>query len=180
MPDLRHMSPADAIRWAKDVSGLTAEEIAERSGLSPHLIRRYMDKSGNYLPGLDKIPMLCKALGNTLILEWIRVQAKGDNPNIQPAKDRAEVLTAALRASACLCEVHRLLAETARSGITMTDARVLRSGLRDLMAESERMYVMLDKQAGEEGRLRALLSLRTARRWLKAKIERLKNARLVR
>lgn len=41
MPDYETMSAQDALLHAKDVSGLTADEIARRAGVSPHILRRY-------------------------------------------------------------------------------------------------------------------------------------------
>lgn len=62
MPDYETMSAQDALLHAKDVSGLTADEIARRAGVSPHILRRYFKATEpEYLPGLERIPALCRA-----------------------------------------------------------------------------------------------------------------------
>ncbi len=65
MPDYQNMSWLEALRYAKDVSGLTAEEIATRMGVKPSIVRRYLQHAEGYAPGLDRLPALCAALGNT-------------------------------------------------------------------------------------------------------------------
>lgn len=62
MPDYQNMSWLDALRHAKDVSGLTAEEIAARIGVKPSIVRRYLQNADGYAPGLDKLPALCLAM----------------------------------------------------------------------------------------------------------------------
>lgn len=63
MPDYPTMTATEAIRHAKDVSGMTAEEIAAAAGIRPAAVRRYLAMdSDDYFPGLDKIPALCRAM----------------------------------------------------------------------------------------------------------------------
>ena len=71
MPDYKNMTAVEALRHAKEVSGLTAEEIASRMGVTPRIVRSYLDRGADYEPGLGKIPGLCRAMGNRVLLDWI-------------------------------------------------------------------------------------------------------------
>lgn len=70
MLNYKTMTAKEAIRTAKEESGLTAEQIAQRLNVSISLIRRYLKEDDNYFPGLEMLPRLCLALGNSLLLDW--------------------------------------------------------------------------------------------------------------
>ena len=107
MPDYPTMTATEAIRHAKDVSGMTAEEIAAAAGIRPAAVRRYLAMdSDDYFPGLDKIPALCRAMHNDVLLQWLQAQISS-RKRVEQATSRAEVLTAAARAAASLGDVQR-------------------------------------------------------------------------
>ncbi len=68
MPDYKNMSAKEALREAKDASGMTAEEIARGLGISASHMRRYLDAGDSYFPSLSTIPALCTVMRNTILL----------------------------------------------------------------------------------------------------------------
>ena len=166
MPDYQNMSWLEALRYAKDVSGLTAEEIATRMGVKPSIVRRYLQNAEGYAPGLDKLPALCSALGNTVLLQWLTAQLEPADVEVLPARDRAEVLTAVASASAALGDVQRRLVETAQAGIDPACARELRSMLLEVILECQRSQSMLlaQAQARDRTEVEVLFSIKPERR----------------
>lgn len=79
MLNYKKMTVKEAIRAAKEESGLTAEQIARRLNVSTSVIRRYLKEDDNYSPGLDMLPRLCLALGNSLLLDWATAQIKQED-----------------------------------------------------------------------------------------------------
>lgn len=161
MPDYQNMTATDAIRHAKDVSGLTAEDIAEAAGISPAVIRRYLLRGDDYEPGLSKIPILCRAMHNTVLLQWIDAKLEVE-PEVPPATSRAEVLTSVARVAACVGDVQRCLADSETCGIDPACARELRGLLMDVIAECR--ISMGKLQAMAEARdMRDMMPLRCVR-----------------
>lgn len=74
--DLRNMTASQALAFAKLSSGLTVDQIAERSGIGACHIKRYLNpnESDQYFPSLPRVPILCEALGNTILAEWVAAQ----------------------------------------------------------------------------------------------------------
>ena len=66
MTDLGMMTGKAALRLAKEESGLTRDEIAERLGVSH-----------SYMPSLEMIPRLCLALGNDILMRWLEARLQG-------------------------------------------------------------------------------------------------------
>ncbi|CAK7068447.1 MAG: hypothetical protein MEBIL_02269 [Bilophila sp.] len=56
MPDYKNMSAKEALREAKDASGMTAEEIARGLGISASHMRRYLDAGDSLPPPRKKRP----------------------------------------------------------------------------------------------------------------------------
>ena len=80
--DLRKQTAKQALALAKSVSGLTIDEIAERSGIPEQTIAQYFKASGEaYFPSLPKIPVLCRALDNTILLDWLHAQLEEADPH---------------------------------------------------------------------------------------------------
>ena len=147
MPDYQNMTATDAMRHAKDVSGLTAEEIGAAAGISAAVVRRYLQRGDEYAPGLDKIPALCRAMRNNVLLCWQQAQLERQPKQTPPAKSRAEVLTAVARASASMGDVQRRLAESEARGIDPACARDVRSLLQDVIEECRYAQAILAEQA---------------------------------
>lgn len=147
MPDYQNMTAIEAVRHAKDVSGLTAEEIAERAGTSAAVVRRYLNRADDYSPGLDRLPALCRAMGNMVLIQWQNAQLERQPEQVSPARTRAEVLTAVARVSASLGDVQRLLAESEVRGIDPACARDVRGLLGDVIEDCRYAQAMLAEQA---------------------------------
>ncbi len=130
MPDYKNMSAIDAVRFAKEQSGLTAQELADKMDISVAVMNRYLRLNEGYSPSLEMLPRLCEAMGNTVLLDWLKAQTEQPEPAPQ-AKSRAEVLTAVARASAALGDVSRMLAETEKGGIDVAGAKAIRAGLEE-------------------------------------------------
>lgn len=147
MPDYQNMTATEAIRHAKEVSGLTAEEIGAATGLSAAVVRRYLLRGDDYEPGLSKIPALCRAMRNKVLLQWLEVQLE-PAPSVSPAASRAEVLTSVARVAACVGDAQRCLADSEARGIDPACAREIRGLLADVIAECRMSMGKLQVIAG--------------------------------
>lgn len=78
--NLRHISFKRALEAAKEMSGLTNEEITNRSGLDAASVARYFNPNDSYEPSPQKIPNLCRALGNTITADWVSAQVEDMKP----------------------------------------------------------------------------------------------------
>ena len=164
MPDYRNMTATEALRHAKEQSGKTAEEIAEALGVSTAVVTRYFRSADSYGPSLDKLPRLCEALGNTILVDWLRAQTQ-EADEMPAAQSRAEVLTAVARATIALGEVNKILVETESTGIDWVQAREIRSGLDDVKMACSVTQGMLEDLAAarNEGAGMVLASFRSDR-----------------
>lgn len=143
MPDYRNMSAVEAMRHAKEASGMTTEEIARAAGISCAVMRRYLQRGDDgYCPGLDRIAPLCLAMRNRVLIQWLEAQLASE-PEIEPAKSRAEILTAAARAAASLGDAQRVLADSENRGIDPACAREVRSIFGEVIEECRRAKAML-------------------------------------
>ena len=111
MADYKNMTAIEALREAKDASGMTAESIAQGVGITATHLRRYLDPNDNYAPSLHIIPGLCRVMRNRILLQWLEAQIVADDTPVTPAATRADVLTAVARAGSALGEVQRIVAE---------------------------------------------------------------------
>ncbi len=148
MPDYKNMSAVDAIRFAKDQSGMTAEELADKLGISAAVMHRYLRQNDGYSPSLEMIPRLCAAMGNTVLIDWLKAQAEAPVSAPQ-AKSRADVLTAVARASAELGDVSRILAETEKGGINAAKAKEIRAGLEEAKKACTKAQAQLQAVAAQ-------------------------------
>ena len=103
MLNYKTMTAKEAIRTAKEESGLTAEQIAQRLNVSISLIRRYLKEDDNYFPGLEMLPRLCLALGNSLLLDWAMAKIK------QECDEKREEILVSLTHSINILDEARLL-----------------------------------------------------------------------
>jgi transcriptional regulator with XRE-family HTH domain len=148
VPDYETMSAQEALALAKEASGLTAEEIAARTGISVHVLRRYFKATEeSYLPSLERIPPLSRALGNTILLRWMQAKAEPEPCVVQPAASMSQVLAALARVAASVGDVQRRLADSEECGIDPACARDVRGLLGDVVIEAQRAQGMLYQQA---------------------------------
>ena len=78
MPNYRNMTAVEAIRHAKELSGMTADEIASAGGMGTASVNRYLRQEEAYSPGLEAAPRLCRAIGNTVLVDWLLAQTDRD------------------------------------------------------------------------------------------------------
>ncbi len=147
MPDYETMTWREAIRFAKEASGLTAEQIAKRMGVRDTIVRRYLQTDEGYAPGLDKLPALCLAMENAILLRWLESQISPLRKDVSPARSRVEVLTAAARISASVGDMQRRLVESEERGIDPACARDIRSLLGDVIEDCHYAQVILAEHA---------------------------------
>ena len=140
MPDYRNMTAKEAVRAAKEESGLTAEQIARRLNVSISVIKRYLKEDDAYSPGLDMLPRFCAALGNTLLLDWAAAQI-GQGDDDEQRKEMISLLTNAID-----------VLEGARFFVTKTKNITCR--------EKEEICAALDEAGLECNRIRAFLPQR--------------------
>lgn len=166
MPDYKNMSSLQAMRYAKEVSGLTVDELAARTGIRQASLRRYFQQDDGYMPGLDKLPRLISAFGNTVILDWLSAQTE-IGPEVAPAKSRAEVLEAIGKASASLGDCQRAITENGKGGIDPACAREVRGLLAETVAICRRAMAMLAFMAGHKNwtEIEPLASVKRKRWW---------------
>lgn len=87
MADYKNMTAIEALREAKDASGMTAESIAQGVGITATHLRRYLDPNDNYAPSLHIIPGLCRVMRNRILLQWLEAQIVADDTPVTPAAD---------------------------------------------------------------------------------------------
>jgi len=81
--DLKSLTAKQALSLAKSLSGKTNEEVAEELGQDQSTVKRYFNENDSgYYPSLFRLPGVCKALGNTILLDWLykRVEEDGEHP----------------------------------------------------------------------------------------------------
>ena len=74
--DLGMMTGKGALRLAKQESGLTQSEIADRLGVSHAVTKRYFNVNDKYMPSLKMIPRLCSVLGNDILMRWMEARLR--------------------------------------------------------------------------------------------------------
>ena len=62
------------LRLAWQQSGLTLEELAQKSGIPFGQIVRYVNPEDEYHPNPYKVVALSRALGTTLLIDWLYAQ----------------------------------------------------------------------------------------------------------
>ena len=109
--NLRHATFKQALVFAKLLSGMTNEEISEASGISLAQIARYFQEHDAYAPAPYLLPVLCRVLQNTVLVDWLNAQVEEMRsvPAISTALDltlalmEAKALQAQFRANAMEC-----------------------------------------------------------------------------
>lgn len=74
--DLGMMTGKGALRLAKQESGLTQSEIADRLGVSHAVTKRYFNVNDKYMPSLEMIPRLCSVFGNDILMRWMEARLR--------------------------------------------------------------------------------------------------------
>ena len=156
MPDFANMTSVEALRYAKQESGKTTEEIAGACGVSTFVVSRYLRLANNYSPSLDILPKLCVAMGNTILLDWLAAQT-GKTSHVEPAKSRAEVLTSVSRAMVALGDVSKILVATEGCGINADRAKDIRGAIEEVKKACEIVQGQLQQVASSPPRSHLVL-----------------------
>lgn len=72
--DLRGVSALTALRVAVMLSEKTPEEISEGMDWSPSVSKLFF-LSGSYHIPMDQLPRFCRVVGNTVIVDWLALNA---------------------------------------------------------------------------------------------------------
>ncbi|WP_308774960.1 helix-turn-helix domain-containing protein [uncultured Bilophila sp.] len=136
MLNYKKMTAKEAIRAAKEESGLTAEQVARRLNVSTSVIRRYLKEDDNYFPGLEMLPRLCLVLGNSLLLDWATAQIKQEDDE----------------------QREKMLASLTNAINVLEEARFLITKMETLTCwEEEEIHAALDEAEMEGNRVRDIL-----------------------
>ena len=146
--NLRHATFKQALVYAKLLSGMTNEEISEASGISGPQIARYFQEHDAYAPSPALIPVLCRALGNTVLVDWqdAQVEELRSVPAIATALD---LTLAVMEATKNTGTLNAKTAEVLADGkITAEEAKALQAQLRANAMENFRAADALEPLAG--------------------------------
>ena len=73
--DLKSRTAKQALGLAKNLSGKDNLLLAEEMGQDVSTVKRYFNENDlDYYPSLLRLPKLCKALENSILLDWINEQ----------------------------------------------------------------------------------------------------------
>lgn len=122
MPDYRNMTAKEAIRAAKEESGLTIEQIARRLNVSTSVVKRYLKEDDVYSLRLDMLPRSCVVLGDTVLRDWMAGQIRRDDD------ERREKMVSLLTNAIDVLEEARFFVIKAE-GITCREKEELRAAL---------------------------------------------------
>lgn len=85
--NLRHITFKQALCHARTCAGMTKEEISEVSDINLAQVSRFFQVNDAYNPPPALIPVLCRSLGNTILVDWFNAQIEDvrDGMNIASA-----------------------------------------------------------------------------------------------
>ena len=69
MLDFKNVSATEALRYAKELSGLSSKELAEKTGILTGILNRDLNQNDEYSPSLEILPTLCIALENDILIQ---------------------------------------------------------------------------------------------------------------
>ena len=120
------------LAYCKLASGKTVGEISEETGLTHSSCQRYFNEFDMYYPRIIHLPVICKALGTTLPLEWLARQV---GCTVVPLK-KGEAGRADFMASlSAMCrEYGEAVSAVARA---LEDGKVTREEAEECLAELE-------------------------------------------
>ena len=136
----KEMTAKEAVRAAKEESGLTTEQIARRLKVSTSVVKRYLKEDDAYFPRLDMLPRLCLALGNTLLLDWAEAQVG------QSIEDQKEDMLLFLANAIEVLEEMQLFIEKTDT-FTRREEEEIHAALDEAGLECDRVRGFLPKRA---------------------------------
>lgn len=132
MPDFnpRHATFKQTLVFAKLVSGMTNEEISETSGISLAQVARYFQEHDAYAPSPALIPALCRAMGNTILVDWLNAQVEELRP-VTAITTVQDLTVAVMRATENTGALNsKTVAAIADGQVSQQEARTLQAQFR--------------------------------------------------
>ena len=136
MKDYSLLTGKEVLRLAKEESGLTEEQIAQRLGVSLAIVKRYFNAHDAYLPSLEMSRRLCTVLGNDILVRWLSAAAF---PAQKKEFCRDEILSGMARASHAFDDLRRMVGEELDS----PSVREIQEGVDRLIEELGRIQEAL-------------------------------------
>lgn len=148
--DLKKITAKQALGLAKSLAGMTNEEIAEKMGQDHASVKRYFNEwDQEYYPSLLRIPRLCKALGNSILLDWVQVQLDDDSGSRAITSD-SDLLRRVNRLAGELGGVHQAVDDTLSGpGLDSFDPRRLLAELFQVENQVKELRRSLQQASGE-------------------------------
>ncbi len=104
--DLKSRTAKQALGLAKGLSGKNNEILAEEMGQDVSTVKRYFNENDlDYYPSLPRLPRLCKALENSILLDWIGEQLEAHYGTIS-IDTETDLLLTVNRIASEMGEVH--------------------------------------------------------------------------
>jgi len=148
--DFKNMTAKQALTLAKLLSGKTCEDIAEETGFPYQSIRQYFkEHETRYFPGIHRIPALCRALGNNILIEWLHAQL--EIPSHHPSITKgSELLKELNRLSSELGDVARVTGEALQDGkVDQQEAQQIIGEIKDVEEQCQKLKDGLQHVAGQ-------------------------------
>lgn len=128
--NLRHATFKQTLVYAKLLSGMTNEEIAEASGIGGPQVSRYFQEHDTYAPAPYLIPVLCRVLGNTVLVDWLNTQVEDLRP-VAAISNVQDLTMAVMKATQNTGDLNSKTVEAiADNAITQAEARTLQAQFR--------------------------------------------------
>ena len=128
--NLRHITFKQALCHAKTCADMTKEEISEVSDISLAKVSRFFQVNDAYNPPPALIPVLCRALGNTILVDWFnaQIEALRDDMTITSAEGLTRAVMQATQNTGALNA--KTLAAIEDDDLTQKEAQVLQAQFR--------------------------------------------------
>jgi transcriptional regulator with XRE-family HTH domain len=124
--DLKNLTAKQALSLAKSLSGKTNEDIAEALGQDHSTVKRYFNENDrDYYPSLMRLPGVCLALGNTVLLDWIQKQVEEDGGPAEGISSDRDLLRQANSLALEIGGVHRIVDDIIRRSSLEDPERLL-------------------------------------------------------
>ena len=128
--NLRQATFKQTLVYAKLVARMTNEEISEASGIGLAQVSRYFQENDAYSPSPVLIPALCRAMGSTILVDWLNAQIEELRPGLD-ISTAADLTQAVMRATANTGDLNtETLKAIADGSILSAEARTLQAQFR--------------------------------------------------
>mgnify|MGYP003621271878 CR=1 FL=1 len=128
--NLHHSTFKQALVYAKALSGMTNEDISEASGINGSQVSRYFQEHDAYAPAPYLLPLFCRVLGNTVLVDWLNAQVA----ELRPAtsiRNVQDLTMAVMRATENTGALNSKTLEAIADGtLTRDEARTLQAQFR--------------------------------------------------